>query len=145
MCFSADNRTELFCTLNFFFVFRNIKIFIDYDLSLLERKTGRLFITQKKVQNWRWLDSSSFPYRYYIFCFRRKDTCGTGKILPAPAPFASLCGRPRSCQILFYLLPARGPSFPHDLSLWLRLVDHSGTYMTDFIELFSKLDIVRQL
>lgn len=105
----------------------HIKIFIDYDLSLLERKTGTLFITQKKVQNWRWLDSSSFPYRYYIFCFRRKDTCGTGKILPAPALFASPCGRPRSCQIWFYLLPARGPSFPHNLSLWLRLVDHSGT------------------
>lgn len=29
----------------------HIKIFIDYDLSLLERKTGRLFRTQKKVQN----------------------------------------------------------------------------------------------
>lgn len=93
----------------------HIKIFISYDLSLLEKKKkpwGRLFVTQKNEQNWLWLDSSSFPYGHYIFCFRRKDNCGMGKILPALSPFASLWGRPCSCRMWFYLLPAHGSSSP---------------------------------
>lgn len=107
-CFSADTRIELFCTLK--------SLYLMICPFWEKKKTwGRLFVTQKNEQNWFWLDSSSFPYGHYIFCFRRKQgrtTVVWERYCPPLSPFASLWGRSCSCRMWFYLLPAHGSSSP---------------------------------